>query len=145
MQASMPSGSPGWMPLLLKKTGRPSALARTGSNTPSGENTPRWIGTPPSEQPASVNCSHCGNAAARRRWKSMASRQVVVWLPLPRSNGVAQSWWVVSMRHCDGAGAAGNSGEGVEQAAEHVALALQHRDVGHEAVARVERVDQVLL
>jgi hypothetical protein len=35
MQASTPSGSPGWMPLLLKKTGRPSRLICARSNTPS--------------------------------------------------------------------------------------------------------------
>ena len=51
MQASMPSGSPGWMPLLLKNTGRPWARKVSRSNTPSAVTSPACISKPVSEVP----------------------------------------------------------------------------------------------
>ncbi len=85
MQPSTPSGSPGWMPLLLKKTARPAALIAARSNTPSLLTTPAWIGTPASDTPTCSKRSTAGYWRARSSYQAMQSAQVVVWFRLPCS------------------------------------------------------------
>jgi hypothetical protein len=85
MQVSMPSGSPGWMPLLLKNTQRPAAWMLARSSTPSALITPACSGTPLSDTPIRKKRSTWGKSVARRSYQAMHSAQVVVWLRLPRS------------------------------------------------------------
>jgi hypothetical protein len=92
MQASTPSGSPGWMPLLLKNTGRLSRLISKRSNTPSALITPAWMGTPASDVPIWLKRSTRGWRLASSSYQAMQSAQVVVWFWLPFSKGVVSSF-----------------------------------------------------